>query len=255
MFRGCLSLLTWFSVVCAAHAHEFWIEPTERPNLSGEQVLEVRVLVGEGFRGTVYPFEPRAYAAAYWIGPQRTEALHAQPLSNRDVSLDVQGDGLHTLAVTSFGIELVHETVQDFLAFAQEIGAEQKVAETQPVTDDKGGVREKYRRFSKLLVRYGEAKTQDKRHGFAYEWVKSAGGLTLYADGNVAKDQPIDLFCRFSDGKVIHERLRTDTSGLVPYMSKVPNRCMVNAVFLRPSASGRDWSSDWVSMTWDPQHW
>lgn len=248
----CLRLLICLSIANSAKAHEFWLEPTEIDNQTQERSLDVKVFVGENFEGNVYPFEPRAYAAAYWIGPTKTEALHLRPLSDRDLALDIQDDGLHTLAVVSYGTGLVHETVDDFRAFAREVGAESSIAKDRPIPDQDGGVRETYRRFSKLLVRYGQADAADMRHGFEYEWVKSPLGLQLFARDHVVKHHPVDLFCRSSDFKVAYKRSVTDARGQVPFVSGEFDRCLANTVFLTSSRSGREWSSAWVSLTWDP---
>ncbi|MEM8654297.1 MAG: hypothetical protein AAGF36_06090 [Pseudomonadota bacterium] len=245
-------LVICFSIASSAEAHEFWLEPTGIDNQTQERSLNAQVFIGENFKGKVYPFEPRAYAAAYWIGPKKAEALHRLQLSDRDLALDFQGDGLHTLAVASYGTGLVHDTVDDFLAFAREVGAESLVAKDRPIPDENGGVPETYRRFSKLLVQYGHADAADMRHGFEYEWVKSPFGLQLFATDHVAKHHPVDLFCRSFDAKVTYERHVTDAEGQLPFVSGEFDRCLVNAVFLRSSRSGREWSSTWVSLTWDP---
>ncbi len=232
-------------------AHEFWIEPVEGTP-AVQQPLEVQVFVGEDFDGEVFPFEPRAYREAYWIGPSAVNVLHTRSLANGMPSLMFQAEGLHILAVASYPTALVHETVDDFVAFAEEVGASNMIAENPPNPNQNGGLRETYRRFSKVLTHLGGHKGQDRQLGFQYEWVKSWSGITLYAGDKVASHHPVDLHCRYRNGQVAQERLLTDDMGRVAYRSTLPERCLINAVFLTPPAPGRDWSSDWVSMTWDP---
>ncbi|WP_147114785.1 DUF4198 domain-containing protein [Tateyamaria sp. syn59] len=234
-------------------AHEFWFEPSASHKATNPSSLMVDVLVGENFAGMVFPFEPRAYQGAYWIGPRQVVALHTRPLSEKTPMLVFQGDGLHTLAVATYATDLEHETVEDFQAFAREIGAGDVLATFPPIPNKDGGVKEKYRRFSKMLIPHGQTEVGDVRHGFEYEWVKSPTGLTLFALNHPAKHHPIDLFCRSSDAKVTYERHVTDADGEVPFLSGKFDRCLANAVFLEASRSGQAWSSTWVSLTWEPK--
>ncbi|MEX0281705.1 MAG: hypothetical protein AB3N13_11035 [Arenibacterium sp.] len=252
MFRLLVRLLVCLSFASTVNAHEFWIEPSVSHNATNPSSLKVDVFVGEDFDGMVFPFEPRAYQAAYWIGPTRVSALHTRPLSDKTPPLVFQGDGLHTLAVATYANSLEHETVEDFQAFAKEIGAGDVLATVPPTPNKDGGVNEKYRRFSKMLMPHGQTEVEDVRHGFEYEWVKSPTGLTLFAMDHVVKHHPVDLFCRSSDTKVTHERRVTDADGEVPFLSGTFDRCLANAVFLASSRSGQAWSSTWVSLTWEP---
>ncbi|MFL4470142.1 DUF4198 domain-containing protein [Tateyamaria armeniaca] len=246
MFRPIRLALAGLVVTHAAHAHEFWIEPT----VSGTQVT-VEVHVGEHFEGEVFPFEPRAYETALWVGPETRQALHTRPLAQRDLSLAAQGEGLHVLAIASFGQTLRHPSLQDFKEFADSIGANHVLREIPPVADEDGRLRETYRRFSKTLVHFGERRDEDRRLGLQYEWVQGSDGFTLYSGGTPAAHHPVDVFCRQADMQVRESRLRTDDTGNVAPSVKPAERCLINAVFLRPHEDGRRWSSDWVSLLWD----
>ena len=252
MLKCWIRCVVCLSIVGSTEAHEFWMEPPPADTVTNPSTLQVNVLVGEDFAGMVFPFEPRAYQAAYWIGPLQVDTLHTRPLSDVTPSLVFQGDGLHTLAVATYATALVHDTAEDCQAFAQEIGAEDILARVPPIPNNTGGVNEKYRRFSKLLVPHGRTEVPDVRHGFEYEWVKSPVGLQLFAKDHAVKHHPVDLFCRSSDAKVAHQRGVTDAEGQVPFMLGAFDRCLANAVFLKPSRSGRAWFGTWVSLTWDP---
>ena len=252
MHRFWLRQLVCLLIATTVDAHEFWIEPSDAHKATQPLSLKVDVLVGQDFAGMVYPFEPRAYRAAYWIGPQKVIPLHTRPISERTPPLVFQGDGSHTLAVVTYATDLEHASVEDFQAFAREVGAANALAAVPPVPNKGGGVDEKYRRFSKLLVAHGQKEAEDVRQGFEYEWVKSPSGLTLFALDQVVKHQPVDMFCRSPGSDVTNHRFMTDADGQVPFLVGRYDRCMVNTVFLQPSRSGRAWSSTWVSLTWDP---
>ncbi len=181
------------------------------------------------------------------------QALHTQPLSKSDLSLSAQAQGLHILAVASFGQSLTYPTQAEFISFAQGIGAGDVLAQQLPlVAEPDGSIGETYRRFSKTLVHFGEKQGRDRRLGLQYEWVKSDGRFTLLAHGAVAPHHPADLFCEGRDGVVTEHRLQTDTDGQVAPDTANAKRCLINAVFLSaPDARGH-WASDWVSLFWAP---
>ncbi|MEL6883899.1 MAG: DUF4198 domain-containing protein [Pseudomonadota bacterium] len=244
LVAGCLT----FSI--AVRAHEFWIEPTMmQPARDAE--LHVQVRVGEHFDGDVFPFQPRAYQAAYWVGPASVQALHTQPLGQDNLTLTAQGDGLHVLAVASFGSRLIHDNLQDFEAFAAEIGASAVLAGTPPHAERDGTLHETYRRFSKTLVHFGARTGADRRLGLEYEWVQSRSGFTLFTPQGPVPHHPVDVFCRQSDQQVRQQRLHTNADGQVTPDTANGDRCLINAVFLKAPTSSRRWTSDWVSMLWD----
>ncbi|WP_299044397.1 DUF4198 domain-containing protein [uncultured Tateyamaria sp.] len=231
------------------YAHEFWIEPSVlMPAL--DEKLNVQVRVGEHFEGELFPFQPRAYEAAYWIGPETVLPLHTQPLAQRDLSLSAQGDGLHILAIASFGRTLTYTSLSEFEAFAAEVGASAVLAGVQLQAEQDGTLQETYRRFSKMLVHFGSKSGADKRLGLEYEWVQSDKGIALFSPQGRVPHHPVDLFCRQSNGQVRQHRLYTDSTGQVLPDVAMAERCMINAVFLTPSKTSKRWSSDWVSMFW-----
>ncbi len=231
------------------NAHEFWIEPSVLMPAPDEE-LNVQVYVGEDFEGTRFPFQPRAYAAAYWVGPKAIQPLHARPLAQGDLPLSAQGNGLHILAVASFGSTLTYNSLEEFEGFAAEIGASAVLADSPPQAEQDGTLNETYRRFSKTLVHFGSKTGTDKRLGLEYEWVKSDEGLTLFSALGRVPHHPIDVFCHQPNGQDWHQRLRTDSAGQVSPDVPKAKRCLINAVFLKQPKSSKSWSSDWVSMFW-----
>ena len=245
---------TGLALVCAlavqgAQAHEFWIEPDAMAPPAGATVA-MQVRVGERLDGDVFPFEPRAYAQAYWVGPHSARVLHAQPVTRRDISLAAQGAGLHILAVASFGQRLKYASLAEFEAFAESVGAGAVLQDAPPVAERDGSVREVYRRFSKTLVRFGGNAGHDRRLGLEYEWVQSGDVLTLFASDQAVQGHPVDLLCEDSNAHVRQTRLQTDTLGQVRPEIGDARRCLINAVFLTPPAVGGVWTSDWVSLLW-----
>lgn len=243
------AFLAFLAISTGVQAHEFWIAPNDFRPVSGAD-LAFQVHVGTQFDGEVFPFQPRAYQAAYWVGPQTARALHTRPLAQGALALSGQGDGLHILAVASFGRRLTHPTIEAFEAFANEVGAGPVLSNFPPVPDENGGLRETYRRFSKTLVNFGTKAGKDQRLGLEYEWVQSGTGFTLFAGDDVAPDHPVDLFCRPPNMGVRQQRLRTDANGQVAVTAANAAQCLISAVFLRPPQAGQGWASDWVSLLW-----
>lgn len=241
----------WLTLSGHAGAHEFWIEPAGIRHADDTEI-SVQVRVGENFDGEVFPFQPRAYSAAYWIGPKGVLSLHALPLSQGDLAMSVQGDGLHTLAVASFGRSLTYASYMDFAAFAHEIGARAMLASVPHNRRPDDQIKEVYRRFSKTLVHFGTKTGADKRLGLDYEWVQTDSGFTLFSPQGKAPNHPVDLFCRTQDGPMRQQRLHTNADGGLTPDTAHAERCLLNAVFLTPPETSRIWTSDWVSVHWDP---
>ncbi len=247
----CSTVLTLLAMVSDLSAHEFWIEPSNTmPAVDAELTMQVRV--GEHFQGDIFPFQPRAYETAYWVGPETVRALQAQPLAQGDLTLPAEGNGLHILAVASFGRRLSYARVEDFIAFAQDVGARDVLSAVPPKGARDGTLSETYRRFSKTLVHFGFRRGSDRRLGLDYEWVHSEDSLTLFAPLGVAPRHTVDLFCRLPDKRIRHQRLYTDNRGRVFPDTSSATQCMISAVFLTPPADGQSWASNWVSIFWAP---
>lgn len=240
---GCLTLSS------ETFAHEFWIEPSAMtPALEDELNMEVRV--GESLEGDVFPFQPRAYQAAYWVGPETVQALHTRLLAQDDLAMTAQRDGLHILAVASFGRRLSYPSLQDFEAFAAEIGATAVLADSPPTVQEDGHLHETYRRFAKTLVHFGTKKGADRRLGLEYEWVQSKTGFTLFSPQGAVPHHPVDVFCRQPDFRVRQQRLHTNLDGHLTPDTRNADRCLINAIFLTPPNASQGWTSDWVSLFW-----
>ena len=230
-------------------AHEFWLEP-EQMMLDRADTASITVQIGEGLMGETYPFQPRAYQSALWVGPNGVLSLHRQPISAGDMALTVLGDGMHILAVASYGQQLTYPSLDAFHTFAREIGAAPVLSTFPPVAETDGTVRETYRRFSKTYVHFGARIGSDLRLGLAREWVMTPAGFRLFDGPAPAARHTVDLWCRATGDDVKHMRVLTGDDGRIPMNPPVASRCLLNAVFLDPPQAGGTWSSDWASAYW-----
>lgn len=247
MFRLVAALLWLVSSSVSLWAHEFWIEPRFEKGPNGPMLRPV-VKIGEMLDGVQYRFEPRAFARALWVGPEKAEDLSNQPLANGPLTLDPQGDGLHVLAVESFPNRHVYVSEDDFKEHLATIGqADTSVAKLARLSAD-GRVIESYRRFSKTLIPIGQPRGVDQRVGLDSEWVQEGSGFRLYS-GDVAVEQhPVSLICRATDAPSASSALlHTDADGLVRLDQNGDARCVLNAVIMSIEPDG-SLSSDWVSV-------
>lgn len=237
--------------VTASHAlaHEFWIEPQDFILPAGG-AFKPQVRVGEHLDGRAFAFAARGYETALWVGPDQTRVRVGDDLEGPSAHLRAMGKGLHVLAVASFPQQLVYESEAEFRDFVTEIDAESTVIGGAVTTPD-GRLHESYRRFSKTLVHFGEKTGVDTRIGLAREWVKTGNSFTLFRDSAPVPSQPVTLFCRLKHPGHHHIKelkMMTDTQGTITPILPPASTCLINTVFLDPTATIGHWKSDWVSM-------
>ncbi len=247
----------WLAVWCvvlgqALQAHEFWMMPNQF-KISPPDTLNVTVMIGEGFDGTSFAFQPRAFAKAIWAGPDVAMELHTRSLADGAVALRPLGSGLHILAVESFAQRHVYPTVDAFAAFLKETGQAARLEETGFIPPASGPVNERYRRLSKTLVHIEGASGQDRRVGLPREWVKQGDGFVLYDDGEVRSDQPAFVFCRddVSPYAVTVQRRQTDQDGRINPVLAPSSQCLISTVFTANSSTDGTYQSDWVSILFE----
>jgi len=243
------ALLCVVGLASAGSAHEFWIEPGDFFAARGA-TIQATVRVGQGMDGKAFPFEPRAYQIALWVGPDTARDLTRAPLQKGDVSLKALGDGLHTLAVTSYGQLLIYPTLAEFDEFTTSIKlpelTDRHIADGLPETD----IRERYRRLSKTLINFGTQTGTDRRIGLEREWVADKGRFTLFDGAEPVPDREVVLQCR--QGETItaltRQALTTDATGAVAPNLPDGAQCLLNTVFLERATGDVVWKSDWVSL-------
>ncbi|KMW59419.1 hypothetical protein AIOL_004401 [Candidatus Rhodobacter oscarellae] len=241
-----LALIFQTAFLTPAQAHEFWIRSPAQV-LALDATLTPEVWIGEDLAGQRFPFQPRAYEIARWIGPKTEQSLQNQKLAERDASLRAFSEGLHILAVTSFNQRLIYNKQDKFLKFVRDIGAEAALEGVSPLSDEDGKIRETYRRLSKTLVHFGTRSGKDRRVGLHHEWVQTETGFQLFSASSDTAGQPAALFCRTPDGRLFTDRLRTDADGHVNVTPPKGSECLINTVFLFPPTDGSAWHSDWTS--------
>ncbi|MEM6986679.1 MAG: DUF4198 domain-containing protein [Pseudomonadota bacterium] len=128
-------------------------------------------------------------------------------------------------------------------------------------------VRELYIRHSKTLIGVGASGGDEKKLGYAYEWVALTNPYTLSKNQKVqlqlwkgdrpVAHQSVSVFTRGNGDngqRVLPVRHRTDSKGTLSLQVSPGDSVLVNTVCFTPTPE-RDtvqalaWQSDWVSMS------
>ena len=247
MFRHAAYLLAAGLVAWPVAAHEFWIEP-QAMRLAMDDTLRPVVNIGTEFDGIEHPFDPRAYRQVIWTAAQSFVGTNGARVDRPKVAFTAQAPGLHVLAVESNPQVLSHASNTEFLAYIEEVGLSGHLDTTDPGLVPGGPVIERYQRFSKTLVHFGNRVGEDIRVGLQYEWVQQDDGLQLFAKGEPRADHPAFLFCR-QDGQnsVELNSYRTDAQGYIYPSIEARDLCLLNATFVTRQID-RSWLSAWTSI-------
>jgi uncharacterized GH25 family protein len=246
----------------AAAAHDVWLEPSSFRCAPGER-LDVRLRVGEGFRGEPSPRRPERierFAAA--SGAAERPILGWPGMEPAGVvRLDPPGTWLLFYDNLPVEIELPAERFELYLA---EEGLEH-IAELRRARGESARpARERYARSLKALVTVGDAAAAgtgfDRRLGLELELVPESDPRRLAAPSRI----PFRLYFRGrpAPGVLVTaypgsdpdraRRGRTDAAGRVELTLEPGERWLVRAVHMVPAARpGADWESFWTSLSFD----
>jgi len=255
-----LAGLLLFLAINAAHAHDFWIEPsTYRPNVPS--VLRIGLRVGDHFgHGKPYARNPNHIRTFVMAGPSGTRAVLGQPGSDPAGVARVDAPGIYVIGYRSTHsvVELEAARFEDYLREEHHGDVSRRRAER-----GQSGApgREAFSRCAKAIVvaGSGDAVGYDRVLGFTVELIPERNPATLHggdelpvrllyegkplADAHVAALNAEDASTRIE--------ARTDVQGRARLRLDHDGVWLVRSVHMIPAA-GRldaDWESLWASLT------
>jgi len=248
----------------AAHSHESWIEP-ERFRVSEGALILAAIRVGEGFKGTSFPYIPAEYdrlTISDSSAPARSivgrlgdlPAISTRPVRN----------GLHVLAHASRPARLTYGSFEKFRQFLISEGLEWVVSAHHQRRLPPQGFTERFRRFDKSLVEVGEGAGGDRALGMRLELVALVNPyrgkpnqmpVRLLFEGTPVADAQISVFHRSNaSDRGTRIRLRSDQRGEARIVRPLAGRYLVSAVHMVMPIAERDgavWESLWASLTFE----
>jgi uncharacterized GH25 family protein len=256
---GLALLLTALSV--PTRGHDFWIEPSAFTPAPGQRV-DVRLRVGEHFRGDPVPRNPERIERFAAVGPSGETPVAGTPGVEPAGFVALGKPGLHLLVYDGnhASVELEGEKFEQYL---REEGLEAVSALRAKGGQTGAPVKEVYSRCAKSLVAVGSSAGPgyDRSLGLPLELVPEANPYTL----KKGEELPVRLYY---GGKPLAGALvmalqkdrpepklsvRSDSKGRVRLQLGRPGVWLVKAVHMvpAPKETGADWESFWASLTFE----
>ena len=249
-----------------ARAHEFWIEPSDF-TLEPDEPLVAELADGQDFSARYLPYSASRYPSVTIAGPDGVRAWRGEDGARPAIRAELSASGLHVIALESIAGSTVHDTLEEFTAFAVEEGAPGIAARHREAGLPRTRILELFTRHAKTLVSVGEAGGEDRPLGLELEIVAltdpyeanapDAQPFRLLLDGEGLADTQVSVFHK-AEGEAAAEgrdTIRTDESGRFEVETARSGHYLVSAVLLRRPApsrmldTGALWESLWASMT------
>ncbi len=256
--------LGFLAVAFGAHAHEFWIQPSEYRLQQGSHLM-ADVKVGMNFRGN-----PQAYIPSNINAFNITDVNGSHKIEGRigdlpSVNLLPSASGLQVLNLFSTSSVLTWDEFHEFEDFVNLHGMNWVLARHAERGLPDVGFKEAYTRFVKSLVAVGDGAGQDRFTGMFFELVAGknpytddmAGGMpiTVLYQGQPLPDKQVDLFFQNAAGELTRLSVQSDANGLAIVPNIGDGEYMVNVVhMIEPfpedqERTGTVWHSLWGSIT------
>ncbi len=244
-----------------ALAHDFWMEPSSFRPAVGSSV-DVRLLVGEKFKGEPVPRNPAKIVQFVMLGPEGEAPVLGRPGDDPAGRAIVAAGGVHVIGYRGnrSSIELEAGKFEKYLASE---GLERIIA-LRAQRDEKGKKgREVYSRCAKaLLTAGGEGGAgYDRVLGFTLELVPDKSPqdrgapegmpIRILYEGKPLEGALIVALSRDAPGDVISRR--SDAEGRAVFPLKRAGVWLVKAVHMVPAPAGTDadWESLWASLIFE----
>jgi uncharacterized GH25 family protein len=253
-------LLAAMLVVAApAFAHDFWIEPsTFRPAVGS--TLEVRLSVGQGFRGEPLPRNPAAIARFVLVTDAGETPIGGRVADEPAGAVRIDRPGLALIGYRSLDSQVSLEAAK-FEAYLKDEGLEAVIAARAKSGDSQKPSRELFSRSAKSLVQAGGSGTTgyDRVLGLTLELVPEknpyalkpgdALPVRLVYEGKPLSGALVVALAYDDPGKKLAQR--TDAGGRVTLRLPKEGAWLVKAVHMVPVAGdpSADWRSIWASLT------
>lgn len=244
-----------------AHAHEFWVEPSEFTVERGGRV-GVRLCVGDGFEGWSLARNSQRIEQFVAAGPVGEQPIVGLDGSDPAGVVRLTESGGYVIAYRS-NRAFTELPAAEFNEYLRDKGLERIAAQREERGTSRQKVREAYSRHSKALIRVGDA------DGGVIDRPMNLR-LELIAERELFRAPPIDLrsFQLLHDGKPLAGALvvaarpgtadddlkvRTDADGRAVFRLRAPGMWRVAAVHMidAPRNVAADWESLWASLTFE----
>jgi uncharacterized GH25 family protein len=244
-------------------AHDFWIEPsTYTP--AANQVVSVRLLVGQKFRGEPIPRTAALFEKFALVTPQGDSAIPGREGGDPAGLVRVGSPGLATLVYRSRN-SAVSLDAEKFEKYLVDEGLDTVAAARRKRGETDKPVRELFARCAKSLLSVGDgAQGADRPLGLTLELVAEKSPYAVWQASPAAAPAALPLRLLYEgrplagalvvafpyDAPDAAQSVRTDAGGRAAIDISRRGRWLVKAVHMIPSASlEADWQSLWASLT------
>lgn len=246
-----------------ASAHEQWLEPNQY-QVQPEATIKADIRIGQNFKGYAYPYlehETEQFIERDVSGIRSVEAITGDKPAYQS---KMSEEGFRWVALDSKAYDLTFDSEKKFVDYIKGEGLEWVLDWYTEQGKSREGVTETYYRHAKTLFSVaGSAEP---------EWVTEPLGQRLelipiasFTQCDTAptfqllwQGEPLEgaLVRRFIKGKRGTEQYRTNQNGKVRFTAQ-EGPFLINAVRIDygsdPRAKGKDWVSDWASLTYQCQ--
>ena len=248
-------------LVAVAHAHDFWIEPSQFQQAAGARVT-LRLRVGEHFRGDPVPLDPRRVQAFVVVTDGGT-----QPIGGRIGAEPAGAVELHAAGLAVVGYRSTPQPVTlpaaDFERYLATEGLEAVIRARAERGGSQAEGREIFSRAEKAIVAVGggrPAAGHDRVLGFTLELIPERSPYALRPGDELPvvlryEGSPLAgaLVMALHAGGERLAAIRSDGSGRVRVPLSRNGVWLVKAVHMVPAPAGvdADWESTWASLTFE----
>lgn len=252
--RGCAAGVAWMALTGVAMpvlAHDFWIEPSTFQPRIGERI-SVGLHIGDEFKGWSVPRNARRIEAFVAIGPDGERPILGRDGSDPAGIARFDAPGAYVIGYRSNAAFTEMEAAK-FEEYLREKGLDRIRALRDRRGESGKRAREAYSRFSKSLLRVGDAAggAADRTLGLRFEIVAEspAGEFRLMFDGKPLNNALVVARRREAPDESIEGR--TDARGRVKLPIAEPGVWLIASVHMLEAHEGigADWESFWASLT------
>jgi len=239
-------------------AHEFWLEPS--PFFAQENTsIDFDIRIGQNFGGRLYPFIER----------ETVQFFVRDADGRRDISAVTGDKPAARIALTAPAVWVGYESAdfnirfndsEKFFSYLNDEGLESVIDWYRDNNVDPKGATETYYRHAKALVwsNPSEPDWLTQPLGMRIELVPQPGFLACSQSPSfqvLHLNEPLEghLVRRFQKDRLDADVALTDAKGMVTFTPKA-GQFLLNVVTIdnstNPRAKGKDWVSDWGSLTY-----
>lgn len=243
-----------------ASAHEQWLEPNQY-QVRPEATIKADIRIGQNFKGYAYPYlehETDQYIEWDASGRRAVDAITGDKPAYSSKMSEV---GFRWVGLESKAYDLTFDSEKKFVDYINGEGLEWVLDWYQEQGKSKESVTETYYRHAKTLFSVEgseEAEWLTEPLGHRLELIPVATFTqcsTAPTFQLLWQGKPLEgaLVRRFIKGKRGTEQYRTNQNGKVRFTAQ-EGPFLINAVRIdygsEPRAMGKDWVSDWASLTY-----